>query len=229
MMLPTDIMTTEIDIEIAEDLFSPNNLIELTRTENERTKLAGIRFETRAGANESRDALRRRCFDVALKQLHDAWPQMTIWLFACHSTWQYKSAVPLYRRLWKSLEASNVVLPSGERVAEVLVDSPPGVRFFGLVHVPAEECERAYNVLATEQESFIVASTTGRAPNLDEHVLAAWQRRQTELVKWAELAVAVCGHHQVLFRPFGFFDDVEVGVDAILEPGLLRQWNSRTT
>jgi hypothetical protein len=221
-------MTINIDIIVAGDLFVSNSVMELARVPGKCVELAGIRFETRVGASDSRDRVRRLCFDVAMQQLHDAWPQSSVWLFACYSAWQRKDKIFLHRRLWKSLEAASVVLPSGERTAEILVDNSRGARFFGVLRVPAEECERAYNVLAIEPESFIIASTTGSAPTLDEHVLGVWQRHQSELLRWAEIATAVCGDGRVLFRPFGFFDDVEVGVDVILEADLLQQWNSAT-
>lgn len=219
-------MTTNINVTIIENLFAPSGVIEFPETTSAISGLAGIRFEIHADANESRGAVRRHCFGVAFQQLRVVWPQLTLWLFACHSTWQPKNKRSLYLGLWKSLEIASVMLPTGDRLGEIQVESRDGVRFFGLVRMLAEETERAYDVLDLEPRSFIVGSTTGYAPVLDDLLLKRWQYYRPELAWWAELANVVCSNGCLLFRPFGAFDDVEIGLDVILETRILWQWSA---
>jgi hypothetical protein len=217
-----------IEVSFAEDVFVPNKLmIQLPRPVGSQIALAAIRFEAHAGAWDSREAVRRCCMEAALHQLPATWPKMPLWAFVCHSTWQPKGRLSLYRGLWKSLETATIKIPSGERSREIKVESADGVRFFGAVNVPFEEKVYAWDVLQAQPESFLVGCTNGDAPPLDDELLRVWeQRRQSRLAIWAELAVIVCRGGRVLLRPFGYFDDVEVGVDLFLESSLLGQWNA---
>jgi hypothetical protein len=204
-------MTTDRNIVIAKDLFSENPIVKLIRI-RKGLELAGIEFEIDVGPGESRGAARKLCFNLALQQLRLAWPGLSLWLFVGDSTWRRKSAVAIYRRLWWGLRA---VLPNGERTDEVRIDGPEGIRYFGAIHVSAGESDRAFDMLSLERASFIVASTAGHAPALDERLLETWQRDQPEIARWSELAAVICQDGNLLFRPFGFFDDVGAGVDLI--------------
>lgn len=215
-------MATEIELNIVEDVFDENDVLGLQRPSTETCSLGCINFVTQAEAGESRATIRWRCMDVAIRRLRLDWSQFTLWLFVCHSAWREMNARTSYLRLWRSFEQSKVALPTGERSDEMQVESPDGVRFFGRLRVPDGEEERAYNVINAECKSFIVGTTVGDAPRLDERLLGAWQRDRLELAWWGEFASVVCCDGHLLFRPFGFFDDVEVGVDIILKTEFLK-------
>lgn len=207
-------MTTEIKISVEGNLFGSRR----SQMVGDAERLVAIRFEARAVGGESRAALRRRCFEDALDRLCRAQPTTAIWLLACHSAWQPKTRILIHRGLWKSLESSGLVLPSGGRSAERQVESESGVRYFGAVGVPLGDLDRAYGVLEAEPASLLVASIRGNTPALDDDLVAHWLHlRHLDLLSWLGVAERVCRREEVLFRPFGYFDDVEVGTDLILE------------
>ncbi|MHB8878589.1 MAG: hypothetical protein ACYC8T_33235 [Myxococcaceae bacterium] len=107
-------------------------------------------------------------------------------------------------------------------MVEKHVENADRLRFFGLVGVPMQEMERAYEVLDAEPASFLVASSEDHRPVLDDRLVSVWQQhRQSDVTSWAGLASVICRNGGIMFRPFGFFDDLEVGTDVILESALL--------
>jgi hypothetical protein len=223
MTRPEVIMATSIEVSIAKDIFSPNETIEVWRAAKESIPLAGIRFEKRLCPQDSRSIGRRECFDFALQRLRIVWPELTIWLLACHSVWRPIGNRSTYLRLWKSLELAGITLPSGSRVDELSFESTDGVRFFGMLCVPENETARAYDVLDSEPMSFIACSVSEHAPDLSK-LFDVWKYCRNDTKSLVEIANVVCKEGHMLFRPTGFFDDPEAGLDAILNPERLRQW-----
>lgn len=92
-----------------------------------------------------------------------------------------------------------------------------------------DEVDRAYQVLDAEPASLLVASTKARSVLIDDELVAAWRQVQDlDLASWLGVARRVCRDGHILFRPFGFFDDVEVGTDIILEAGSLETLLGKT-
>jgi hypothetical protein len=216
----------DVRVNTAIDLFAPNDIIHLWRVVRA-FPVAAIEFITRAGPQDRRAAVRLHCFQVAQEQLRGVWPDLDLWLFTCHAAWQPNTRRTHYLRLWKSFEFGKIQIPSGERSDEVKVESADGVRYFGRVHLPAQEAEYACGVIGYGRTSFIVGSTTNAVPTLDERVLQAWQEDRSEVKRLADLARILCADGFLLFRPFGYFDDVEVGVDVLLTRELLEAARSR--
>jgi hypothetical protein len=224
MILAGVTMTTAVQVLVARDLFELNPVLQFEPTPMRPVELAGVRFWARAQAHESRPALRRRCANGALHLLLQTWPELILQLFVCHSAWQARDRVSLHRGLWKSLEHSGIRLPSGERSAETLVERDAEIKFFGSVRVPLNEIGRACEVIDTEPDSFLVAVTNGYLMAVDDDLLKRWQRNhRSSNIHWRELSQWVCLRQAICFRPFGFFDDVEGGVDLILGLGELRR------
>jgi len=126
-------MTIEIEVSDVADLFAPNALFQLPMPTNAAQALAAIRFVAHADEGDSREAVRRACYDAAVQRIGDAYPALQLWLFACHSADQPRTKIVQHRRLWQSLATSQLVLPSGARTVESKVESGDGVRFL-LLH-----------------------------------------------------------------------------------------------
>ena len=72
-----------------------------------------------------------------------------------------------------------------------------------------------------EAESFLAAQTHERTAAVDEELLGVWvPHRRSSVMSWGHLAGVVCRDGGILFRPFGYYDDRDVGVDVIMEVGL---------
>jgi hypothetical protein len=58
-------------------------------------------------------------------------------------------------------------------------------------------------------------------PKIDTFVRAGWKRGFSEMRELRDIGLAVAGESGILLRPFGEFDDQEVGVDLLVAPTLL--------
>jgi hypothetical protein len=224
-------MTIDLDMIIEEDLSLANNkILNLPANFSSDTRFSGIEFLMLAQSHESRTSKLRECFEIVLQRFSVARPSLTIWLFVCSSTWRPKSAVVRYFGLWRSFQRSNILLPSGDRTVEKQIESSEGIRFFGVVHVPAGEADRVHGVLDSEPSSFVIGTLTSHPPALDDRLLTLWQDYRPEFPgEVARLAEIVCRDGGLLFRPFGAFDDREVGIDVILNADDLPLWRAALT
>jgi hypothetical protein len=211
--------TDDITITVTVDVSESNPVLELPV---EKHTLAAVRFETSAKVGGHRPSLRLGCYEEAIRRLRGSWPALALWLFLCNSSWQPKNRIVLHRRLYRGLEAAKTVLPSGARSAESQLEAGEQIRFFGVVGVPPTEVAIAISVIESEPESFLVASPSGAEVPLEPDIATAWQAGCLhDLKTWARLAESLSKRGAAVLRPFGYFDDVEVGVDLLLDPALL--------
>jgi hypothetical protein len=120
-------------------------------------------------------------------------------------------------KLWRWLANGGMKTPARAQGAEVAKVHSHGVKWFAVAEVDEEELPIVHDIVSVEQTSFLVAAPN--SPVLDAYLAAGWAEGHLgNMTFWRDMALVTSRERHLLFRPFGNFDDVEVGVNVIGVP-----------
>lgn len=208
-------MTTKLQVTVSRDLFEENGDLVFPRPDEE-AELPDLAAVTllMSSAGQIAEA-RLGCLAHMHSRLVLRESSWRLHLLAAHSAWQTDSAWSRRRKLWTFLEGAGLVLPN-ERAEEVSLEGSEGVKFFGLASVAPGELPAADAILRAEPASLLVISDNS-TPDAGKFIAAGWGRRHhADLEYWRDLGAVAVRHGSVLLRPFGAFDDHQVGFNLIL-------------
>jgi hypothetical protein len=161
----------------------------------------------------------QQAFVAAASAVTRVFPNHVLWLLAAHTALQPDTPIARHRKLWSSLRARHLVIPTGTRSPEFVVSAQGGARWFGAVQVSDREVSLAVDIIESERASMLVAvGEVGGAP-LEDVLRQGWayssEGPPPEIVEW------LTGREGLAFWPVGDFDDRESGVVAFGPPSLV--------
>ena len=206
-----------MSVALARNLFEENDVLRLPQTSQMAStgmpEIAGIEIKINRNG-DSTWPTRISAIEIALRTIHSSLSNWQIWLLGCHGTWQPDSRIVSYRKLWKSLETRGLKLPKGNRLEELEQKTDEGQRWFSGIEIDINEISLIGPILNDEPYSIITIFPNGVVPDLKTIMDNGWVSvRDSGLNGWASIATEICRSGGVLLRPFGEFDDVEVGID----------------
>jgi hypothetical protein len=155
-----------------------------------------------------------RCLDLASRRISDVLPGYRLWLLASHGAWQPDTERMRDLKLWRWLANGGMKTPARAQEVEVAKVHSHGVKWFAVAEVEGEELPIVDDIVSTEKASFLVAAPS--SPALDAYLAAGWaEGHPGNMIFWRDMALVASRERHLLFRPFGDFDDVEVGVNVI--------------
>jgi hypothetical protein len=211
-------MTTRANdyrIELAPDLFEPNECINLVRPAGADTRpdLACITI-SRLAAHPLRADLMWNCVRYAWDSFLSDFESLASWLCAC--VCGEDNRINRHRRLWRVVAAHGVQATT-RTTEEVSVENADGtVCFYGATAVAGERAEYFRPVATPASRSFLALLPRAEVPAIDSLVTMGWRRGLVDPHELRNAALVVSKQKGVLLRLFGEFDDRETGVDCIM-------------
>lgn len=212
-------MTTKIRLLAAPDLFIDNQVYCLRREAEEPSiSLAGMAWiiEREPVAIAHRKAL-EHATSLVLSNLTG----YALWLLAGHTCWQDNSRITRHRKLWGSLKAGGLEIPSGREMKESCIEAKDGLRYFGALQLTQGALDAAAAILKAEPISHLAALPSEHSGVIGELVKRGWDHPAAG--PSMQLVKAVCGSSGVVFWTVGAFDDVEAGAIALGVPAVLNK------
>lgn len=148
-----------------------------------------------------------------------------LWLVALGSPVSRSSKLAAYRAerdaLWGTWEAAGVHLPGGSRSEMEMANSPEVLRFAGCIELPSgNDLQIALEV--TRRENALVLGQLNGHDDLDPiGFLASLNPLPADSVGLLRATVRQLGGEYFAVRSFGWFDDVEVGVEVFAQTSVL--------
>jgi hypothetical protein len=208
-------MTTEPRIIVSENAFIESDSIILPPPSGPTANLAAVTYVVSVTSNLRQGRL--HCLEVASRRISDRLPDSRIWLLASQRTWQLDIKRMRILKLWRWLATGGLKTPVRTHGDEIVKVRPDRIRWFALAEISEEELPIAHDIVSAEKTSFLVAAP--EPPALDEYLAAGWAETYPETMTfWRDMALVAAHNRHLLFRPFGEFDDREVGVDVIGAP-----------
>lgn len=164
-------------------------------------------------------------YDVAISMVMDnifrnaSLKEYKVWLFLSHSSWQPKSRLSLYKRLWKSL--SDEALKQFPIGTEVLFESAEGVRFAGITQVEENTFPLAIELLRKYSSAIIISreDTIADEQSIKLIFSAAFPAHgnvQKTSVDWPNLVMNLCQGDSIVIRTSGSYDDRQASIDCFM-------------
>lgn len=162
---------------------------------------------------KARDELVWESIGAARAEVEGALPSYLPWLLACvggpdNASTKYKGLIGLMR------DAGVVV--STPAVAEMQLRKDDGGRYFYGVFGPlVGDLGFLRGFITPSSMSFLAFFPEGVRPDVSALVSTGWWRGVSDLLELRDVGLQVVGQEGVLLRPFGLFDDRDVGVDIL--------------
>ncbi len=208
-------MTTEPRTIVSDNVFIDNDGVMFSPSSTSTATLAAVTYV--ASVATSVRLGRLECLDFAFRRVFDALPDDRLWLLASQSAWQSDTIRMRRLKLWRWLENAGMKVPARAQGVELARADLRGVRWFSVAEVAGEELAIAHDIVSTEQASFLVAAP--EPPVLEDYLAAGWaDGHPGDMTFWRDMALMTSRDGHLLFRPFGNFDDREVGVNVIGAP-----------
>lgn len=210
-------MTTDLREKYAPDAFAANDAVRLARApEFHGQALAAKAWIARGGVRRD---VQRRALSAAASLIRASFGDGSLWLLAGHSAWQPSSRVTRHRKLWGSLTASGLVIPSGRDVGGGVREGPDGLRYFGAIQLHPDAVEPAMAILEAERASCIAALNPKNQSVITELAASGWQTADNGPAP--DLIGRLCEVGGIVLWLVGSFDDPEAGVVAVARPEVL--------
>ena len=208
-------MTTSPRMIVSDDAFSPNDGIVFARPPTPTASLAVLTYVAQVMSNLRQERL--DCLSLAIRRVAAVLPDDRLWLLACQAAWQPDTRRMRSLKLWRCLANGGMKTPARTLGAEIAKSDSRGLRWFAVAEVQEDELPLAHDIVSVEKTSFFVASP--EPPVLEEYLAAGWAEGHEGIMTfWRDMALVTARVGNVLFRPFGNFDDAEVGVNLIGAP-----------
>ena len=212
-------MTTNPDglqIIFSPDLFQPNKSVNLARltSADDHPRLAAITIESTPDIIH-RSATIWACLGRATELILQGAQTYRPWLCACECG--YDNRVARYSKLWKSL-ASKGFQPPVRTTPETSIENDDGtICFYGAAEIGIEKIESVKTIVTPSSRSFLAWLPSTTAPDIDCLVAMGWKRGPSDLLELRDIAIVLSKQGGIVLRPFGQFDDLEAGVDCIMD------------
>lgn len=208
-------MTTEPRTIVSDNVFVENDGVVFSQPVASTAALAAVTYVASVASNLRQGRL--ECLNFAFRRVCHALPDERLWLLASQSAWQSNTTRMRKLKLWQWLENAGMKVPARVQGIELLREDPRGIRWFSVAEVAGEELAVAHDIVSVEQTSFLVAAP--EPPVLENYLTAGWAEGHPEVMTfWRDMALITSREGHLLFRPFGKFDDREVGVNVLGAP-----------
>lgn len=213
-----NVVATDPRIIVSDNVFVENDGIVFPPSSASTESLAALTCVVSVTSDRPRGRL--NCLDFASRRVSDVFPDYRLWLLATQGTWQPDTIRMRRFKLWQWLKNGGMKTPARAQDVEILRVDPRGIRWFSVAEIGAEELSVVNDIVSAERTSFLVAAP--EPPVLEDYLAAGWAEGEYEIMTfWRDIALVAAREGRLLFRPFGYFDDVEVGVDVIGAPGTI--------
>ena len=208
-------MTTDHIAILSPDLFIHNDGINFVRSSPSGCNLAAMTWLVRV--NDERRQGRVDCLDLAARTIAQALPNYRLWLLAGHHAWRPDTKRFRIFKLWRSMTNLGLKIPATLHGPEVIVEKSGEFKWIAVAAISRDELALVDDIVSAEQTSFLLAAP--HSPSIDEYLAAGWADGSPwTMAYWRDLSLVAARSESLLFRQFGRFDDVEVGVNVIGAP-----------
>ncbi|MCG8418649.1 MAG: hypothetical protein MJE77_11975 [Proteobacteria bacterium] len=199
---------------MADDVFQDNDVLNLPAGDDTRSQLGVASLMTFAGPNEALEQPVWEAIELGIQRVAEAFPSNRLWLCLCLGG--PDNRVTRAKKLTGLMRSSGIEL-STKAVSERLeVKDDGGCYFYGAINVSGENPAKFRAVVTPTSRSFLVSLPEGIVPDVASLASSGWWRGVSELEELRTLGLQIVGQEGILFRPFGVFDDREVGVDLLV-------------
>lgn len=206
-------MTTEINVSVAEDAFTKNDLIRLTRsTYDETIELSAADWVAKRLA---KDAALFEVLRFVFRSTCERMNGYSFWLLLGDTRWQRDTRIIRYRKIFNSLKAQGIDFETLQDRREFMVEQCGKLKFFGAVHLDEDALALVPETMQPGSCTYLLA-LPDVAPNLPEST--GWSGRLDDDF---ELIQSNVKNNGVIFQRVGYFDDPEVGLVALGKPNIV--------
>ena len=158
MMKRVIIMTTDIDITIAEDIFKENDVLQLAHEPSiGDVSLSVVSMLMEAPARESMCLVLEYIYSAMTKYLDS----YVVWLVIGNSALQPDNRVVRYRGLWGGLKSRALEIYGADNGYEKLFEEEGGLRFFGAQRLSKASLRSASELLFEESRAYVLLVPQG--------------------------------------------------------------------
>ena len=209
-------MTIDVKVQFSQDALSDNRIFLLDRNAfPEGLMLAAAEWEAERLA--SRDSL-GAVLELVKGRVSEVLGSYELWLLLGQSAWQDDSRIVRYRKLFGAMKLQGMDFGEGAETIEFVTEQGGKIKFFGAVRLTEENVSAAPKAMQAGSCTYLVAKN--RNSDWRFPLSIGWSG------KWnqdAELICDVVGNGGILLRRFGFFDDREIGLQALGPPDILKK------
>ncbi|AXV75255.1 hypothetical protein CJO75_23465 (plasmid) [Ralstonia solanacearum] len=209
-------MTIDVKIQFSQDALLEKRIFLLDRKAfPEGLTLAAAEWEAeRLASMDSLGAV----LELVREKISEALGSYDLWLLLGHTAWQDDSRIVHHRKLFGSLKYQGVDFGEGAEIIESMVEQGGRIKFFGAVKLADTNVGAALKTMQVGSCTYLVAKD--RSSNWPFPLSTGWLGRWNQD---ADLICDVVGNGGILLRRFGFFDDPEIGLQALGPPDILRK------
>ncbi|RZT38362.1 hypothetical protein [Cupriavidus agavae] len=159
------------------------------------------------------------CLAKAWRVVTHAVPSAKFWLVYGDPGWRPNNRIARYKRLLKNPQVKALCASNTEEPFEILLETQDGIKYSIAVPVTFDKLGELTWFFDISKSSFLVAS----ASQLDwTELLNRGVPSPRDWDNCHELVAPIVDSGGVIFRRFGFFDDTNVGVQALASSALVR-------
>ncbi|AZU59177.1 hypothetical protein DOT66_24940 [Ralstonia pseudosolanacearum] len=209
-------MTIDVKIQFSQDTLSENRIFLLDRKAfPEGLTLAAAEWEAeRRASTDSLGAV----LELVRERISEVLSSYDLWLLLGDTAWQDDSRIVRYRKLFGSLKYQGVDFGEGAETLESVVEKGGKIKFFGAVKITDANVGAAPKTMQVGSCTYLVAKD--RSGDWQFPLSTGWSG------KWNQDSALICDvvdNGGILLRRFGFFDDQEVGLQALGSPEILKK------
>jgi hypothetical protein len=152
-----------------------------------------------------------------------ALPEFEPWLLLGDYGWRPNRPLYRYTTLWHRVK-KNALIPEGERLAERVIESPKGIKFFTALR-PGTVDPASIDQLLHGTGSFAFAyMRCSHAREIAEGLIAAgWGPLRSPGLFCPEFSSPLCKGSMLIYCPLGAHDDADAGAALVGHPELIRK------
>jgi hypothetical protein len=153
-----------------------------------------------------------------------ALPGFEAWLLLGDFGWRPNRPLYRYTTLWYRGK-KYALIPEGERLAERMIESLKGIKFFAATRPGAVDPASIDKLLSRSGRSYAFAyMRCSHAREIVEGFIAAgWEPLNSPGLFCPEFSAPVCGGNMLIYCPLGAYDDADAGAALIGHPELIRK------
>jgi hypothetical protein len=206
-------MTTEINVGVAENAFTKNDLIKLERSAYEKTiALSAIDWIAKRVPH---DATFLEILRFVYCSIRERMSGYYLWLLLGNALWQDDTRIIRYRKIFNSLKAQGLDFEAFQDRREFMVEQCGKLKFFGAVRLEEDALVLVPETMQPGSCTYLLA-LPDIAPNLSES--SGWSGRLNDDFELIQSNVKNDG---IIFQRVGYFDDSEVGLVALGKPDVM--------
>ncbi len=160
------------------------------------------------------------CVDDAWKCISNLSPNMRFWLVGGDLSWRPNDRIARYKRPTRDPEIQRMLSGNPDDVIELLLEKQNGLKYSLAVRIQYEKIREMISFFYQSNFSFLVA--TNSSPDW-YNVLGKGIPSKDCWSRCDEFAATIIRAGGFVIRRVGFFDDLEIGVQALAPSGLVQQ------